>query len=474
MSTDEPDAEDLAEAFPHVAQLEEQLKEADIDVGDIPQRKGTTRRDLLAGSAGLLGLGGILTGATGGAQAGDDQAGQFGTQAAPLDGYVEDLYDKNGNRVAELPGDGSLDVLQEMSAESVSTDDLTGAYPGKVRAVGGGEVVASIDPSTTSTPVADACAALNSAGVIGEVLVSGSVNEDAPLSNLYGNVVRGVGGGKSQLTFNLPDSTTPGVDLQRGSGVYDQDGGFENLILYGGGFSSDSNVAILARNGDYEGFTLDRVIFNNWGGGAFHDDGVDSSLYNMDWGFVQATNIGGDVFNFGALGIANSADTILVSGGISGRAWVHEDFGEFHISGFNMSDTGYGPNGEQITLGAMAEGRGTTFEHINAEAAGNTGAAHAVYHAGGGHKVERLENPNSDYSAGIVAIAGGGAFVGKVSQSGSAPDLIEVVEDTDFPDHAAITEHESSEVNNTTGSTLTNPISCLGDQVLKTSTGTGP
>jgi hypothetical protein len=134
MSTDDPDtdtdAADLEEAFPHVAKLEQELKEADIDIGDIDvaeilQQGGTTRRDLLAGGAGALGLGGLLTAASGTASAGNDQAGTVGSQAAPLDGYVEDLYDKNGNRVAELPGDGSLDVLQELSSQSVNTDEAT-------------------------------------------------------------------------------------------------------------------------------------------------------------------------------------------------------------------------------------------------------------------------------------------------------------------------------------------------------------
>jgi len=134
MSTDDPDAEDLAEVFPRVAELEQELKEADIDVGEIDvdeilQQRGTTRRDLLAGGAGVLGLGGLLTAASGTASAGNDQAGTVGSQAAPLDGYVEDLYDKNGNRVAELPGDGSLDVLQELSSQSVSTDSLNNGGP---------------------------------------------------------------------------------------------------------------------------------------------------------------------------------------------------------------------------------------------------------------------------------------------------------------------------------------------------------
>ena len=148
MSTDDPNPSDLPPAVREtldslggalgdIAELDkEQLSETIglLETLGHDQAAGIlhSRREVLkgAGAATGLGIAGLAgASATGTASAGNDQAGTVGSQAAPLDGYVEDLYDKNGNRVAELPGDGSLDVLQELSSQSVSTDSLNNGGP---------------------------------------------------------------------------------------------------------------------------------------------------------------------------------------------------------------------------------------------------------------------------------------------------------------------------------------------------------
>lgn len=77
-------------------ELEQMLAEADINLDDLPQREGTTRRDVLkaaglAGAAGLTGAGG-MTAATEPAKAGSSSAGNWGTKDNPGDFYSEDHY----------------------------------------------------------------------------------------------------------------------------------------------------------------------------------------------------------------------------------------------------------------------------------------------------------------------------------------------------------------------------------------------
>lgn len=92
---DEPTDDELAERFPHVAKLERHLREADIDLDDLPQREGTTRRELLQ-AAGVLGGGALLGGVganelAGTARAGTNQVGTVGTAANPVDIEAEDV-----------------------------------------------------------------------------------------------------------------------------------------------------------------------------------------------------------------------------------------------------------------------------------------------------------------------------------------------------------------------------------------------
>lgn len=197
MSTDEPDAEDLAERFPHVAQLEQQLKEADVDIDDIGQQGGKTRRDLLAGSAGLLGLGGFLTAGSGTAAAGDEQVGSLGTDGNRLDAEIEDLdltdqsstpagpgpgqvrfYAKNGTPYYKPAGGsetqlgsggGTGGIFEDTNSDgvyeqttgsgietpSVNTEELSGGWGGQLLVFTAG-AVSSINPTETTTPVQDA------------------------------------------------------------------------------------------------------------------------------------------------------------------------------------------------------------------------------------------------------------------------------------------------------------------------------
>lgn len=104
-----------------VQELEQQLDALTTKIEDSSGREWSvsqlvtqfnlTRRQAL-GVLGLLAAGVSLPGAlTRIAAAGTDEAGQIGTANKPQDLWVEDVYDKNGNAVMELPGDGSISIV---------------------------------------------------------------------------------------------------------------------------------------------------------------------------------------------------------------------------------------------------------------------------------------------------------------------------------------------------------------------------
>lgn len=111
MSTDKsPRGTDLEAAFPHVAELEKRLREADIDISDVPQRPGTSRRELLAAlGVGAVGGAGLLN-ATRPARAGTSQSGTVGTDANPLDFEGEDLDLQQQSATPSGPGTSQVRV----------------------------------------------------------------------------------------------------------------------------------------------------------------------------------------------------------------------------------------------------------------------------------------------------------------------------------------------------------------------------
>jgi len=108
MADDEPPA-DLSKA-----DLWERLRA-------LEQRVYPDRRDVLKLAGGAVAGGAVGAAATGNASAGSAEAGQLGSAQYPQDAWVEDLYDKNDNHVAELPGDGSFNIDEgTIGDESIS------------------------------------------------------------------------------------------------------------------------------------------------------------------------------------------------------------------------------------------------------------------------------------------------------------------------------------------------------------------
>lgn len=83
-----------AEKIDKAAKLYDALEDADIDLEDLPQQGGTTRRELMQ-AMGAVGLGSVVGGAavnevTGNARAGTNSVGQIGTASSRVDLYSED------------------------------------------------------------------------------------------------------------------------------------------------------------------------------------------------------------------------------------------------------------------------------------------------------------------------------------------------------------------------------------------------
>lgn len=233
MSTDsDPSTDELEEAFPRVAELERRLREADIDLEDLPQEKGTTRRDLLkaagvAGVAGLTGAGG-MNAATQPASAGSSSAGNWGTKDNPGDFHSEDHFavdqaagglttpptgfvnfgfesgtpkyvdaagayrdltpftDGDGDGVYTLPNAGDGIDVDDLS---VSSAQVQARLDGSLVPVAPGlGVKDAIEPSNTTTPVQDALDAVANAGG-GQVYLPPTRIQEA------GTIIRHVGVG---------------------------------------------------------------------------------------------------------------------------------------------------------------------------------------------------------------------------------------------------------------------------------------
>jgi len=121
MSKHESKADELARA----------LEQADIDVDDLVgaveqynDGRDVSRRDLLGAGAGLLGLGGLASSATGNARAGagSQSVGGVGTASNPVDIVAEDIFPPGGS------GSGNSTFIEKIETATIVDDDTGTAY----------------------------------------------------------------------------------------------------------------------------------------------------------------------------------------------------------------------------------------------------------------------------------------------------------------------------------------------------------
>lgn len=102
------------------------------------------------------------------------------------------------------------DVTSNPHFESMGTDKLSGGYPGRVYAIAGGKVVASVDPTSSSSPVQDAIDAIG-VGNRGTIkLPPGTIQDTGGWTGLGYKSVLGDWG---STVVEITDETVPVIDV---------------------------------------------------------------------------------------------------------------------------------------------------------------------------------------------------------------------------------------------------------------------
>jgi hypothetical protein len=209
-------------------------------------------------------------------------------------------------------------VEADVDNESVSTDELGGKYPSRVRAVNESGVVALIDPDSSSSPVTDAVDALISESPSGNawngtlILPSQPVENDGPINLKNNATITTYGGGYGEVQFT---SDTIGLDVSGSTNTVIRGG----LKLTGPGWDTGTNPAVYTDlNSSWHSW--DFIFTEDWGGASLYAPDVDP-LYMMHVGLWRARrhdpeqNTGNSnkfIFNH-RKGISNTFGTVILA-----------------------------------------------------------------------------------------------------------------------------------------------------------------
>lgn len=313
-SNDDADESKIEELEKRIDEMEAGGESDGWSVQDLTQL-GLTRREALyilgAIAAGYTFREAFLR-ATAPAEAGSKEVGAVGTADKPVDIFVEDLIGPEGvNPVTFLndiqAGSGKLNIQTGMSTPAVDTGELTGTFPGKVIAISNGEVVASIDPSTTSAPLQDAIDAVNTSGDgQGAVIVPDGIET---AGDLNGFSQMSIIGRAPKTTVTLTDTTVPLIDAA--TKADSRDCYWDRLRLTGPGPTAGTQPAI-SFGANVAQFNIGSLWLNDWDVGA--SGIIDCSAghaFGSRWGYIRCSNSDGRVLDI------ESGGSILEIGGIS-------------------------------------------------------------------------------------------------------------------------------------------------------------
>lgn len=284
MATDERSEQELRE---RVNELEGRLDDLTTDgevatdaqgrewtIADL-MNLGLTRRQAL-GAITTLATGATLWGAIqesiGTARAvGSGEVGQLGEPGRPIDAYVEDLYDTNGNPVLEFEGDGSI--------ASVNTDELFGTFSDKIRVIVDGETIAAIPTGSSSQPLNDAidlCAA-EGGGIVKRP--ASLIQQNESVKPKEGVSVTGPDVRKDALSgVQITSSGESGIEFTENVGNTRQDYG----AIIGSGTGTAQGPAIHWKAGSGGGFIrFGATRIDQWGGQAWREE-FGGSPYQAD------------------------------------------------------------------------------------------------------------------------------------------------------------------------------------------------
>lgn len=359
---------------------------------------------------------------------------------------------------------------ENLQAESVSTGELSGAYPGDVRAYAEGEVVASISPEDSATPVQDAIDAVDAAtGSTGRLNGWGTVEvpprrvENAgTLTSLGGKRLLGYGIESSIIEFT--DLDAPGWEVTE---FADSERSYVDGITFDGSDRTNRTAPLIHYSGGDTPYSchMGRVQFQQASGPVIHFE--NSHPFSSHWEFVRGTEYDGGLF------LANNLAKMFSIGEIYGSP----------INPPSNNDTGLvsiaNTSGTVVKIGKINAG-GANIRALDANLKGNgsleVGVINFEPSTGGSHdSAVRLLNDGgtniggisvanaSDINQFVELRAAQNKHIGQcVAPGGVTINNSRVVT---FTDTAGANTYigVSGEVSNNSGAALTHPIACLGD-----------
>lgn len=445
----------IEELHDRIDQLESQL-----DGGESPS---ASRRQVMQG-AGVLGLGALLGG-------GATTAATGTAAAAASDSDSDGDIGSASNRV-DVFADG-VDALS-LSIESLSlgSDPLQAARSGYVVPVGDGlGLQDAVDPSATSTPVADAVAKFSNN--YGTVLVpQGTITEGSTLNLKDTHTIRGVVPGNSTIHFTQTGTSADGIVVD-GTAYPGRGGGLYGITVKGpgNGQTTGSALRFVGNTAVPRNFDLDKAQLIDWNGSA-NGAVVEfaAKAFELNWGYWSCWRNSGVQIDTsaGTAGVGPSSNLGTVEFTGSATELIHYvGGGRLHFDSINVGATPTGgSNGEVIHLNPYGNGLFTVgninYEPSDTSAATATRLFHVV--GGGDVKIGHAYN-NNDTLDEIVfhGFRGGGDVVIGGTQNGGTLNNNHVVVGSDTAGGVRYDGITANVTNN--AGTLTYPVHCLDGDV---------
>lgn len=453
----------MANADDPLADLSAAEQRALVELAQARVDGRVNRRDVLAGGAGMaVGAAGLASLTGGGSAQPTGDEGSVGTQSNRVEAWIS-----------------------EADANSIDTGDLTGSYPTRVRAIDSSGVVASIDPSTTSTPVQDAVNAISSNFPFGggTVLLPPANVQEAGTPAFPSNVsMIGHGMETSGIEITATGSGVRGLEIN-GSQMR-----FIGFRIKGAGYGATQGPCIVP-NANVHHVTFDHIRIVDWPNKALSNRATGSQIWQSKFGVFWAEVDAGGQSNPYIIDLQNGAtarnvfDNLQLIGRDTGSG---ADSGGIYLLDAAMQVNQLNMNGTIGTSGNIIDCERGMFQAATAmyEPSSNRNSTPTAVIGERGDftvHVDRLRIAEGGQGAGHVNHAyrvygadGGGSTYGFVEIDGSPLIGDKVHLDADIANFPSFYFGPSSDVNNDTGGTLSQPIVCLGDLVTKTSTGTGP
>jgi len=442
---------------------------------------GMTRRAAMLAVVGAVGGAGFMSGRVSAAASTSDSDGDVGTPSNRVDVFADGVDTLTVDAGTVTAGDLVNDISSDADIHA-SWNGLLSLYADTLG------VSDAVDPSTTTTPLADAIAAVDTVGGAtdgaGEIhLPPVPFDEDTPgvspadNVSIIGKSTRGAKYG-SEVTFTSTGSTT--------DHGFVMDGG-DNLVLdrfsiIGPGTDKVTGVGMLF-TGDPRAIQIPYLTINGWGNEAWRVESG-SSPFETDIGYLKLNGDAGDktaLMNWQQSGPENQIDVLALSPN-SGR--TSADSTGLYAGADTMLSIGRINVGGTTGVAANIESKGVQIGHINYEPANQNAASHphivrfgSVIGVGSGDSVAtevrgvRHLTGTVDYAIEVDGAQGGTQLPRYVPSGGAVSNsIVEVA--SDIPDTVFYPGY-SADVDNTTGSVLTGEVFCKGDGVFKSSTGTG-